>query len=119
MLFVFLGSATGAFQFIKEIGYIPFETCQPYIACSSDSDEEFCKHIDTSCQPMNICKTCVRNPSGSGGICSQVCKEQTCQEERQSTIVLHSISASFHIFCFSSKFAMFRFHNFQKREVSF
>jgi cathepsin X len=68
-----LGSATGAFQFIKEIGYIPFESCQPYMACSSDSDEEFCQHVDTTCTPINICKTCTHNlPHGTGSTCNQV-----------------------------------------------
>ncbi len=67
------GSSTGAFQFIKEIGYIPYETCQPYMACSSDSDEELCKYIDTTCTSKNICKTCTRNASGVG-VCNQVRK---------------------------------------------
>ncbi len=67
-----VGSATGAFQFIKEVGYVPFETCQPYMACSSDSTEPFCQHVDTQCTPMNICKTCTRNLSGIGSTCNQV-----------------------------------------------
>ncbi len=71
------GSATGAFQFIKEVGYIPFETCQPYMACSSDSNEELCKYVDTTCTPMNICKTCTREIGAGGtgtgtGVCSQI-----------------------------------------------
>lgn len=65
------GSATGAFQFIKDTGYIPFETCQPYMACSSDSKEDLCQHIDTQCKPINICKTCTRNLSGDG-VCNKV-----------------------------------------------
>lgn len=52
------GSSTGAFQFIKEFGFIPYDTCQPYIACSEDSDEGFCSHVDTSCTPMNVCRAC-------------------------------------------------------------
>jgi len=36
------GSATRAYQYIKDAaGYVPFDTCQPYIACSSDSSEGF------------------------------------------------------------------------------
>jgi cathepsin X len=61
------GSATGAYEFIKTNGFVPYETCQPYIACSSDSQEGFCPHVDTSCSPMNICKTCT-NPQ-KGGSC--------------------------------------------------
>lgn len=66
------GSATGAFQFIKEHGYIPFESCQPYMACSSDSKEQLCQHVDTQCNPINICKTCTRDLFTGTGICHQV-----------------------------------------------
>ena len=52
------GSATGAYQFIKDFGYIPYDTCQPYIACSSDSKEGFCQNVDTTCSKENVCKTC-------------------------------------------------------------
>ena len=52
------GSAIRAYQFIKEFGYVPYATCQPYLACSSDSTLGFCPFIDTSCSPINICRTC-------------------------------------------------------------
>ena len=52
------GSATGAFQFIHDYGFIPYDDCQSYIACSSDSQEGFCEHVDTSCSPLNTCRTC-------------------------------------------------------------
>jgi cathepsin X len=52
------GSSSGAFQFIHDYGLIPYDTCQPYIACSLDSQEGFCPHVDTTCSPMNICRTC-------------------------------------------------------------
>lgn len=42
------------------------------MACSSDSDEPFCQHVDTQCTPMTICKTCTRNLSGDGSTCNQV-----------------------------------------------
>lgn len=58
------GSATGAYDYIKNVaGFIPYETCQTYLACSSDSDEGFCPHVDTSCVPENICRTCT--PDGT------------------------------------------------------
>lgn len=66
------GSASGAYDFIQQWGYIPFDTCQPYIACSSDSIAGFCPHVDTSCSPMNICRTCT-NPE-KGGSCVAVHK---------------------------------------------
>jgi hypothetical protein len=31
------------------------------MARSSDSDEEFCRHVDITCTLINICKTCTRN----------------------------------------------------------
>lgn len=64
------GSATGAFEFIQKVGFIPYETCQAYIACSSDSEDDFCRRIDTSCSPLNICRTCT-NPL-KGGNCTAV-----------------------------------------------
>jgi len=58
------GSATGAFEYIKHhSGYIPYETCQPYLACSSDSTQGFCPNVDTICTPSNICRTC--SPNGT------------------------------------------------------
>ena len=60
------GSTTGAFQFITEMGYIPVDTCQPYLACSHDSKQEgFCQYVDTSCQPHTICQTCTPSSSSS------------------------------------------------------
>ena len=65
------GTATGAYQFIKDFGYIPFDTCQPYIACSYDSKEGFCKNVDTTCKKENICKTC-DTFSEYGGKCTEI-----------------------------------------------
>jgi Papain family cysteine protease len=52
------GSSTGAYEFIQHFGHVPYDTCQSYLACSSDSTEGICPFVDTSCTPMNICKTC-------------------------------------------------------------
>mmetsp|Transcript_14832 Transcript_14832/g.28264 ORF Transcript_14832/g.28264 Transcript_14832/m.28264 type:complete len:384 (-) Transcript_14832:154-1305(-) len=52
------GSMTGVFELIKTTGYIPVETCNPYLACSSDSEWGFCPHVDTTCTPYNTCRTC-------------------------------------------------------------
>ena len=52
------GSATGVYQFIKEVGSVPFDTCQPYLACSAESTEGFCPYADTQCTPQNTCVTC-------------------------------------------------------------
>jgi cathepsin X len=62
------GSATGAYEFIKHVsGYIPYDTCLPYIACSSDSQDGFCPFVFAECTPINICRTCTRNPTSGGG----------------------------------------------------
>lgn len=54
------GSHTGVYEFIHQMGFIPYETCQPYIACSSDfTDYGFCAAADTTCTPQTICRTCV------------------------------------------------------------
>ena len=52
------GSATGAYEFAKKAGSIPYDTCQPYISCSSDSNEGFCGSVDTTCSAFNTCRTC-------------------------------------------------------------
>jgi len=62
------GYPTGTYEFVKDKGYVPYDTCMPYIACSEDSDEGFCKHVDTSCKDINVCRTC-DSFSKSGGTC--------------------------------------------------
>lgn len=52
------GSAIRAYDFIYHYGYVPYETCQPYVACSSDSTNGFCPYVDTTCRPINICRSC-------------------------------------------------------------
>jgi cathepsin X len=55
------GSASGVYEYIKhQSGYVPYDTCMSYIACSDDSTNGFCPHIknDTKCIPINICRTC-------------------------------------------------------------
>jgi cathepsin X len=52
------GSHTGVYEFIMQKGFIPFETCQPYLACSEESTDGFCQHVDTQCSAMNTCRTC-------------------------------------------------------------
>jgi cathepsin X len=52
------GTATGTYAFIKKSGYVPYDTCQPYLACSAESTEGFCGAVDTTCSALNTCKTC-------------------------------------------------------------
>jgi len=55
------GSASGLYEFVKRIGFVPFDTCMPYLACSSDLKNGFCEHFDTTCSKMNTCRTCTRD----------------------------------------------------------
>mmetsp|Transcript_19107 Transcript_19107/g.27485 ORF Transcript_19107/g.27485 Transcript_19107/m.27485 type:complete len:355 (+) Transcript_19107:74-1138(+) len=65
------GYHTGVYEFIKQTGYVPFDTCMPYMACSSDSTEGFCEHVDTSCSAVNTCRTC-DTFAGMGGKCTEI-----------------------------------------------
>lgn len=65
------GYHTGVYELIQDYGYIPFDTCQPYLACSAESEEGFCQHIDTSCSAVNTCRTC-SGFSDSGGECVEL-----------------------------------------------
>lgn len=65
------GYHTGVYELVQQKGYIPFETCQPYLACSSESQEGFCPHVDTSCSAVNTCRTC-SGFSDSGGECVEL-----------------------------------------------
>eukprot|EP00532_Pseudo-nitzschia_australis_P005146 CAMPEP_0168186390 /NCGR_PEP_ID=MMETSP0139_2-20121125/14399_1 /TAXON_ID=44445 /ORGANISM="Pseudo-nitzschia australis, Strain 10249 10 AB" /LENGTH=384 /DNA_ID=CAMNT_0008108379 /DNA_START=113 /DNA_END=1267 /DNA_ORIENTATION=- len=65
------GSHTGVFEFIQKSGLVPYDTCQPYLACSSESTEGFCPHVDTTCSKLNTCKTC-DTFGGMGGQCTEI-----------------------------------------------
>lgn len=52
------GDESSAYQWIKKSGGISTETSQPYLACSHDSKEGFCAHVNTKCNAMNIARTC-------------------------------------------------------------
>jgi len=65
------GSAVGTFQFIKQSGFVPFDSCLPYSACSSESSEGFCGKADWTCTKINTCRTC-STFTENGGKCSEV-----------------------------------------------
>jgi len=65
------GYHSGVYQLIKNTGFIPYETCQTYMACSAESTEGFCEHVDTTCSAANICKTC-NTFSSRGGECTEI-----------------------------------------------
>lgn len=62
------GYHTSTYEFIQETGYVPYDTCTPYVACSAESTEGFCDKIDTTCTAENTCKTC-DTFGGMGGKC--------------------------------------------------
>lgn len=64
------GSAIRAYEFIHKNGFVPYDSCLPYVACSSDSTNEFCLNVDTTCSAINTCRTCT-NPT-KGGDCGAI-----------------------------------------------
>ena len=43
------GTPSGAYHFVKAGGFVAYDTCQPYLACSHESREGFCPNVDTTC----------------------------------------------------------------------
>jgi cathepsin X len=69
------GSHTGVYDFIFQAGFVPYDTCQPYLACSSESTLGFCPHVDTTCTAQNTCRTCSLKLEPSLHPFGQVCRE--------------------------------------------
>lgn len=65
------GTVLKTYQFIHQTQFVPYETCQPYLACSHDSTAGFCPHIDTTCTPLTTCKTCDTFVQ-DGGTCREI-----------------------------------------------
>mmetsp|Transcript_20088 Transcript_20088/g.55926 ORF Transcript_20088/g.55926 Transcript_20088/m.55926 type:complete len:371 (-) Transcript_20088:345-1457(-) len=65
------GYHTSTYQFIMDTGYVPYDTCLPYIACSDESTDGICPNVDTTCSAINTCKTC-NTFSGMGGACTEI-----------------------------------------------
>jgi cathepsin X len=42
------GSAIRAYEFVHQNGFVPYDTCLPYVACSSQSTNGYCPHDDTT-----------------------------------------------------------------------
>lgn len=66
------GYHTQTYEFIKQTGYVPYDTCMPYVACSQESTDGLCPYIDTTCSAKTTCKTC-DTFAGMGGQCVEVC----------------------------------------------
>lgn len=65
------GYHTGVYELIQKKGFIPYDTCMPYMACSEESKEGICPHVDTTCEANNICRTC-DTFGGMGGKCTDI-----------------------------------------------
>jgi len=68
------GSIDGPYQWLLKISEttnagISYETAQPYMACSSESNSGLCANMDWSCTPGNIARTCGSFDS-EGGDCT-------------------------------------------------
>jgi len=67
------GSVVGPFFWMHLISRkgtgVSYETSNPYMACSSESDEGFCKSMNTRCNAMNIARTC-STFTANGGKCA-------------------------------------------------
>lgn len=67
------GSLDGPYQWLHKLSLkgtgLSYETSQPYLACSRDSNEGFCPHVDTTCKTINVARTC-GSFSQEGGPCS-------------------------------------------------
>merc|ERR1711964_844856 len=66
------GSIAGAYQWIHSLTAsgtgISYETSNPYMACSSESQAGLCPHGDWTCNAMNVARTCSTFPE-MGGTC--------------------------------------------------
>jgi len=60
------GTVDGPYQWLHRLSQtgtgISYETQQPYLACSSESDQGICKGGDFTCSPMNVARTCSTFP---------------------------------------------------------
>jgi len=66
------GSVDGPYQWLHRISKtgsgIAYDTSNPYMACSSESQEGFCPHADWSCKAENVARTCSTFPPS--GFCA-------------------------------------------------
>merc|ERR1719453_90815 len=71
------GSVDGPYQWLHGISKktgtgIAYDTSNPYMACSSESQQGFCPHADWTCKPENVARTCSTFPPQ--GFCAALSK---------------------------------------------
>merc|ERR1711977_735578 len=69
------GAVEGPYQWLHSISTktgsgISYDTSNPYMACSSESQEGICKGQDWSCTPENVARTCSTFPPS--GFCGAI-----------------------------------------------
>jgi cathepsin X len=91
------GDHVATFQFIKDTGYCPYDTCLQYEACSSESTEGTCQYGDFSCKKINTCRTC-STFTDNGGKCVEIdtFPNATIAEYGQLPTSVSSIKAEIH-----------------------
>jgi len=52
------GNPLAVYEWIMENGHVAYASANPYLACSSDSTEGFCGHVDTTCKDINVARSC-------------------------------------------------------------
>ena len=73
------GTGAGVYSWIADItsktgSGVAYDTCNPYMACSKESDDGFCGKVGDGawdCKAENVCRTC-STFSASGGECVEV-----------------------------------------------
>jgi len=75
------GYHTQTYEFIQKTGYVPYDTCMPYVACSKEATDGICPYVDTQCSATTTCKTCesLLLFTGTVIICS-LCRMVACSE---------------------------------------
>merc|ERR1719473_1985566 len=64
------GSVDSVYQWLKNSSQgIAYESSNPYLACSHDSEEGFCPSMDWTCTPLNVARTC-GSFGAEGGPCT-------------------------------------------------
>ena len=65
------GNHLAVYEFVKQSGFWPYDTCLQYAACSAESTEGICSAGDYTCKPINTCRTC-STFSAMGGFCGPI-----------------------------------------------
>jgi len=84
------GTVNGVYQWIHDMSKktgsgVSYESANPYIACSSESKEGFCPHVDTKCSALNAARTC-GSFDKEGGDCTGLSHYPNATVEEYGTI---------------------------------